>query len=561
MRVLSRSLALALIGLMWGSPFSLRQAMASMPMRAIILFDISGSMLKNDPERLSQAAAKLFLALAGSQDMVGLVAFSDQGMPIMAPTPLHYHTLREWLQAQMDGLQFTGQTTNLAAALEAGLASFPAQQDNTTRDLALLLTDGKLDLGPQRRAEEPAMLHHIRQTLLPQYKQRGIALYTIAFTAAADQALLQEMAQGTAGEFRFIHSAKGLHEAFQELFQVARQAESLPLTDNAFLLDDSITEASLVVSKKTGQQPLSLITPHQEHINANSTLPGVTWTSTPAYDLVQFVDPTPGKWQIEGEEQAAASVALVGHSTLRLQVRIDPAYREVGEDIFIRASLEDEEQHVQDLARLPGLTVLAEVTAPHGETRKLSLMPHDDGVFAATLPGLQEPGRYQVRVTATGSQLQRQLTLAFVLHPLCFQAAVDQGPPLAVSLTLAATCPALRALEGEAGMLIGQQPSAWVPLVAREPGGFSAALPPYPSGQTAEAVIRLRGALADDSPFTLVKGPWPLPLSSPPPAPQPAVILGIVQRVLLINGLLVLIAGSGYGFYAYRKKQRDTAHG
>ena len=505
MRLLRRSLALALIGLVWVSPFCLRQAMASMPMRAIILFDISGSMLKNDPERLSQAAAKLFLALAGSQDMVGLVAFSDQGMPIMSPTPLHYRTLREWLQTQMDGLQFTGQTTNLAAALEAGLANFPTQQDNTTRDLALLLTDGKLDLGPQRRAEEPAMLHHIRQTLLPQYKQRGIALYTIAFTEAADQALLQEMAQATAGEFRFIQSAKGLHQAFQELFQVARQAESLPLTDHAFLLDDSITEASLVVSKKAGQQPLSLITPSQERVNANSTHPGVTWTSTPAYDLVQFVEPAPGKWQIEGEEKAAASVALVGHSTLRLQVHIDPVYCEVGEDIFIRAYLEDKEQRVQDLARLPGLTVLAEVTAPHGEISQLSLEPHDAGVFAATLPGLQEPGRYQVRVTATGSQLQRQLALAFVLHPPCFQAKVDKGPPLAMSLTLADTCPALRALEGEAGMVIGQQPSAWIPLVARESGGFSAMLPPYLSGQTAEVVMCLRGALADGPPFTLVK--------------------------------------------------------
>jgi hypothetical protein len=530
-----------------------------MPMRAIILFDISGSMRKNDPERLSQAAAKLFLALAGSQDMMGLVAFSDQGIPIMSPAPLQHRNLRKWLQDQMDGLQFTGQTTNLAAALEAGLAHFPAQQDNTTRDLALLLTDGKLDLGPQRRADEPAMLHHIRQTLLPQYKQRGIALYTIAFTEAADQALLQEMAQATAGEFRFIHSAKGLHEAFQELFQVAHQAESLPLTDNAFFLDHSITEASLVVSKKTGQKPLSLITPQQERISANSPHPGVTWTSTPAYDLVQFVAPTPGKWQIEGEEQA--SVALVSHSTLRLQVKIDPAYREVGEDIFLRTYLEGEGQHVQELARLPELTVLAEVTAPHGETRKLHLEPHDNGVFTATIPGLQETGRYPVRVTATGSQLQRQLTLAFELHPPCFQAALDQGPPLAVSLTLAATCPTMRALEGEAGVAIGQHPSAWVPLLARESGGFSATLPPYASGQAAEAVMRLRGVLADGSPFTLVKGPWPLPMSSPPPAPRPGVMLGILQRVLLINGILALVVGGGYGFYAYRKKQRDTAHG
>jgi len=119
---------------------------------------------------------------------------------------------------------------------------------------------------------------------LPHYTQRGIALYTIAFTEGADRPLLQAMAQATGGEYRFIPNALGLHEAFQDLFQIARQAEALPLTDQAFFLDASIRDASLVVSKTPGQEPVRLLTPHHERIQADSPHAGITWTSTPAYE-------------------------------------------------------------------------------------------------------------------------------------------------------------------------------------------------------------------------------------------------------------------------------------
>jgi hypothetical protein len=40
-------------------------------MRAIILFDVSGSMRQNDPQRLSVMAAQLFVDLAQPRDALG----------------------------------------------------------------------------------------------------------------------------------------------------------------------------------------------------------------------------------------------------------------------------------------------------------------------------------------------------------------------------------------------------------------------------------------------------------------------------------------------------------
>src|SRR5438874_9212765 len=204
----------------WFEPALAGGAEASKSLRAIILFDVSGSMRHNDPQRLSIAAAQLFVDLAQAQDAVGLVVFSERGVPLVPLRTLADPSTRTLLHTNLRTLKFTGQTTDLAAALEAGLAGLPPDPDKTYRDLVLLLTDGQLDLGRQRRSEEPARLAHIRHVLLPQNQQRRIGLHTIAFTAEADQAFLQEIAQATGGEFRFIHDAAILHKAFSQLFIV-----------------------------------------------------------------------------------------------------------------------------------------------------------------------------------------------------------------------------------------------------------------------------------------------------------------------------------------------------
>jgi len=242
---------LLLLITIWFDPALAWGAEASKALRAIILLDVSGSMRHNDPPRLSVAAAQLFVDLAQPQDAVGLVVFSDRGVPLVPLRALTNSTSRTLLHTPLRTLMFTGQTTDLAAALEAGLASLPPDPDKTHRDLVLLLTDGQLDLGQWRRSEEPALLTHIRQVILPQYRQRGIGLHTIAFTAEADQAFLQEIAQATGGAFRFIEDAAILHKAFSQFFILAHQSDSFPLDHEHFVIDKSVQEGVAIVASRT----------------------------------------------------------------------------------------------------------------------------------------------------------------------------------------------------------------------------------------------------------------------------------------------------------------------
>lgn len=546
----------------WLSCLPLGGPEAAPPLRTVLLFDTSGSMRVHDPHRLSVAAAQLFLHLSRPEDAVGLVAFSDRAVPLVPLTPLSAPSVKAQVHTLLRSLAFTGQTTDLVAALEAGLASFPLSPDNAYQDLVLFLTDGQLDLGPQRRAEEPAALAYIRQTLLPQYRQRGIALYTIAFTAAADQALLQEMAQATRGVFRFIPSAAVLHEAFRDLFILARQAESVPLTNNTLLLDNSVEEAQLIFSKRHSQEPIELVTPRHERLHARTTRPDVAWTSTPAYELVQLTKPEPGLWQVDRPDKEADSTAIVSKSPLRLHVALHPAFREAGEAVVIEAFVEQEGQHVSTPQWLEELTTRADIATPQGETHSLTLTPQGDGVFVATLRTLREPGHYDVHVTVAGTQFRLQQSLSFTLHPPCFWPSVDPGPPAMVRVTLADTCPAFRSLALEAGHAIEDGPPAWLPLASPQPGTFAVTLPPLAPGQTGKVTLRMRGHLEAEGEFTVLKGPWPLPVSPSPLAAQwRKTTRRVLGKLLVLNGLLVLTGGGGYGIYTYLKRRRSVSHG
>lgn len=556
---------------MWGLIFALtwlgcvigQEALAMTPMRAVILFDNSGSMRKNDPQRLSRVAAQLFLDLASSQDQVGLVAFSDEGVALLPLTALDSPAARKPFLTQLRALQFDGQTTDLGVALEAGLSSFPASGARDSRDLVLLLTDGKLDLGRQRRAEEPLALEYIRETLLPQYHERGIAVYTIAFTAAADSALLQNMAQATAGEYRFIESAPMLHKAFSELFVVAKEAESIPMQDGAVLMDSSIQEASLVLSKPDAQEQISLVTPQQQRLDATSTHPGVKWNSTPSYDMVQLTQPEPGTWQVDRPSGGGDDIAIIGASTLSLQVELVPGYLETGEQLIIRTRLVENDQPLQDPQRLQGLTVYAEITTPEGNKDTITLQPQGAGEYTATLTTPEATGQYGMLVVAASPTVQRQRTLSFIPQPLCFVPTVLADPPVTVQVTLSDACPFFRELEFEARYVpeaaTDGKAMLWSPLKSSEPRVFQTTLPRPAAGQEEQMMMRLRGRLGERPSFTLTKGPVPLPELPPLALDWFALTQTVGLQLFVVNVILGVFGGGGYRLYRHRiRKKRES---
>ena len=543
---------------------------AEKSVQAVIVFDVSGSMRQSDPNRLSVSAAQLFTNLSKPGDALGLAAFSDSAVGLMPLTPGLDTRARESLQQSLAKLRFDGQTTNLVAALEAGLAAFPQQADSSHRRLVLLLTDGQLDLGKNRQEEEAAAREHIVSSLIPEYHRRDISLYTIAFTSGADHGFLKEMADASAGDSRFIEDAQSLHQAFSQIFIGAHESETFPLEQSSIQIDASIQDLSLVFAKSTPDERIALLSPQRRIVQASDTPEGTTWQSTPAYDLVRMHEPQPGTWQIDRSGDVQSGVGIIAESTIKLQVELDAAFTEVGTPVAIRAFLEDQSQTPASVKHEDGQTLTAELAAPDGSTSSLTLAPDADGSFSVRTTPLAVAGKYSLIVSATTPTLQRQRTRTFEVHRECLHGRVSPWPPVKVLVTTDSSCPAFKSLSIEAEHTTSGGIKQRTPLRTTQPGHFEADLPTVHPGQQAVVHVIARGETTEGA-FTLTKGPWSLPTAptaAPPPTPTaPAaaerkrnVLLSAGRTLLEINAGLLLVGVLGYAMYraiAQIKKRRS----
>jgi Mg-chelatase subunit ChlD len=531
-------------------PPQARATEAQKSVQALIVFDVSGSMRQSDPNRLSVAAAQLFSNLSQPGDAVGLTAFSDRAVGLMPVTSREEANTQETLQRHLTSLQFNGRTTNLVAALEAGLAAFPDQEDSSHRRLVLLLTDGKLDLGKQREKEEAAARTRIVHSLIPDYRRRDISLYTIAFTSAADRGFLEEMAEASAGESLFIANAQTLHQAFARIFIGAHDEESFPLDQGNIRIDASIKELSLVFAKSTPGEHIALLTPQLRKVQANDTPAGTTWQSTPAYELVHMREPQPGTWQVDRSGDVQSGVGIIAESTLSLRVELGSAFIEAGAPFALRAFLQDESQTPARIRHDDTQTITAEVSATGQPLVNLTLAAQADGSFSVATPVLLAAGKYSMTVTATAPTLQRQRTRTFEVHRECLQGSVTQAAPIRVRLALHSSCPSFENLSIEANYTAADKSKLQVPLHATQPGLFEADLPVAPAGQRAYVDLVVRGENPGEGTFTLIKGPWPLPVAAPAVAVNKRDVAVSAGRTLLkINAGLVLLGALGYAMY------------
>jgi len=214
---------------------------------AVLVMDSSGSMAKNDPNKLRVPAAKMFMSLLGEQDRIGLISFSDNGYPVLHLTAPGPKTDARIL-ASADRVSSKGVYTNLYAALEKGLAMLEKESQEGQEQMLVLMSDGKMDVGDTD--EDWALTQKLQGELLQSARARGIKVYTIAFTEASDVDLMKEMANETGALFKLANTDQDLHEVFSAIFESAKDPDMLPIEGDEFVVDASIEEVTIVASKE-----------------------------------------------------------------------------------------------------------------------------------------------------------------------------------------------------------------------------------------------------------------------------------------------------------------------
>ena len=163
-----------------------------------LVFDNSGSMKGNDPGFLARDAAQQFVAGLGDDFRVAIIIF-DQSVRLAVPlTPLD-GAARDDVVASLDRVNYRGQYTQTAAALERALYELKTNARDGARRSVVVLTDGIVDTNDKARDLES--IRWMRGDLAAEAADQGIRVYGIAFTDNADVMTIQSLAKRTDAEY------------------------------------------------------------------------------------------------------------------------------------------------------------------------------------------------------------------------------------------------------------------------------------------------------------------------------------------------------------------------
>jgi Ca-activated chloride channel homolog len=207
----------------------------------ILAFDVSGSMAANDiqPTRMeaAKAAARDFVQHQPPSVQIGIVAFSDTGFAVQAPTndqdailasinrltPQRGTSLANGILVSLNTIATMGQqNTNFYSSLTPEPTPTPTAVPQGTYSSAviILLTDGENNENPDPlAAAQTAANEGVRINTVGLGSAAGVNLHVNGFTVhtSLDEATLQQIAQITGGNYYNADSKEALLKIYDNL--------------------------------------------------------------------------------------------------------------------------------------------------------------------------------------------------------------------------------------------------------------------------------------------------------------------------------------------------------
>ncbi|GGY40722.1 hypothetical protein GCM10011297_12080 [Bacterioplanes sanyensis] len=424
---LSRSLVglLLLMNLVW----SLTASANETPADVRIIVDISGSMKQTDPDNLRVPATNLLIELIPDDSQAGIWTFG-RFVNMLTPLAQVDDAWRQQARADAQKINSVGLRTNLVEALDK--ARWQLAPDSGYQQSIILLTDGRIDMASGANAEQvnQAERQRLSNEVLPAYAAANARIHTLALSDAADKDMLRQIALETGGLYQEAINADELLVAFLRAFDRAVPTEQVPMVDNTFTIDDSVTEFTALIFKRSSDKPVQLLSPSGEVLNVSNSAENsqVRWHEELNYDLITVTAPAAGDWQADADIDPENRVQVL--TDLRLQVNGLPETIFAGYPVDLDMALTNQGETITEPALLRLTDVSIKVTAPDGRIgSKLLSDPESlppDGVYRESLSRLAQPGTYQLEVTASGPTFQRRQQLtATLMEPLRIRSRED----------------------------------------------------------------------------------------------------------------------------------------
>ncbi len=378
------------------------------PLDTVLMMDSSGSMKQTDPKQLRKPAAKLFISLLGDQDRISVVSFSSKAWPITFLTQLKSEKqLKQALKAT-DKVSHKGVYTNIHAAIEKGIALLKESDQLNREPIIILMSDGQMDVGND---EKSALLRQqIFENLLPQLIEHNIKIYSIAFTEASDQELLQEIAEATDGRYALAASDDVLHKVFSKIFEQTKKPDMLPLNENKFIVDESINEITIIANKDSDSSKIMLQNPAGEKLNSTFKSDKIKWFVSSSFDMITIKKPAQGEWKILYSDDDNRAYIV---TDIKLRTLFEFNRESYQPEIIVKTWFVQQEETEANQDFLKNMKVELEIQHPDDTIETLPVDPaNEDGVFIVHYKP-ETDGIYSAAITAKSRTFQRQQIFSF----------------------------------------------------------------------------------------------------------------------------------------------------
>ncbi len=386
-----------------------------------VLIDISGSMKQNDPKNLRRPALRLLVGLLPKDTRAGVWTFA-QYANMQIPLAQVDEAWREKALASSRKIGSPGQFTHIEEALLRATKDWwgPPRQ---LRRSVVLLTDGMVDISKDE-AKNLASRRRILEQVIPRCQALGVAVHTIALSKNADHELMRELAESTDGWYEQVNNAEQLQKVFLRIFEKVGRPDTIPLQDNKFTVDASVTEATVLVFHRPDAQPTQLIPPGGDPYGVETAPQSINWHRDQGYDMLTIKEPQTGEWKIVAEVDPDNRVIVV--TDLRMQSTELPNRLIQGQSLALEVTFTDHGRLIRKPAFLSVLNVSATQQDGAGKTESWPLLDNGrmadpragDGRFTLQFGGDALPrGSGELVINAKSQTFEREKRMTYEVVP------------------------------------------------------------------------------------------------------------------------------------------------
>lgn len=398
-----------------------------------VLIDVSGSMKRNDRANLRVPAMRLLTGLLPEGARAGVWIFGDRAVELLATRRVDTAWKRD-ASAAAAKIHSRDQHTDIEGALLEATEDWTGTRPPDRREL-IVLTDGIVDVaagGEESRASRTRLL----EVQLPRLRQLNARVHTLALSPEADAGLMERLSAATGGYHEAVAHAGGIERAFLRIFQASASPDSLPIVDNRFEVDASVTELTLVVFRAADASPTRIIEPDGQPLGWTRLSEDVRWDHERGFDLITVTGPASGTWRIDADPDPANRALII--TDLQLKVGKTPKVVEPGRPAAVSLALTDGGRLIDSPAILGRTAFDASLGGRPGAGVKIAVAPTDvPGRFLASIPALTGAGTYELRVTANAPTFARELRHVMTVGAIASDAAegsdsatADGGDPV-----------------------------------------------------------------------------------------------------------------------------------